>query len=85
MQDVQTAPPGTLALLVLYWYFTGTLLVLSCYKSTNTDPQRGPTHSQSPGKFKDGMGAIYGMAESIPDRSLVHELARDYIDALYTA
>jgi sphinganine-1-phosphate aldolase len=38
-----------------------------------------------PGKFKDGMGAIYGMAESIPDRSLVDDLAKDYIDALYTA
>jgi len=38
-----------------------------------------------PGKFKDGMGAIYGMAESIPDRSLVDDLAMDYIDALYTA
>ena len=37
------------------------------------------------GKFKDGMGAIYGMAESIPDRSLVGDLAKDYIDALYTA
>jgi hypothetical protein len=30
-------------------------------------------------------GAIYGMAESIPDRSLVDDLAKDYIDALYTA
>jgi len=37
------------------------------------------------GKFKDGMGAIYGMAESIPDRSMVDNLAKDYIDALYTA
>ena len=37
------------------------------------------------GKFKDGMGAIYGMAESIPDRSLVGDLAKDYIDALYAA
>ncbi|EKX36578.1 hypothetical protein GUITHDRAFT_97529 [Guillardia theta CCMP2712] len=38
-----------------------------------------------PGKFKDGMGAIYGMAESIPDRSLVDSIAKDYIDALYAA
>mmetsp|Transcript_31974 Transcript_31974/g.49938 ORF Transcript_31974/g.49938 Transcript_31974/m.49938 type:complete len:455 (-) Transcript_31974:193-1557(-) len=37
------------------------------------------------GEFKDGMGAIYGMAESIPDRSMVNALCSDYIDALYTA
>eukprot|EP00112_Aurelia_sp_Birch-Aquarium-sp1_P009240 Seg2040.7 transcript_id=Seg2040.7/GoldUCD/mRNA.D3Y31 product="Sphingosine-1-phosphate lyase 1" protein_id=Seg2040.7/GoldUCD/D3Y31 len=31
-----------------------------------------------------GVGALYGMAQSIPDRSLVTELARGYLDAYYS-
>jgi sphinganine-1-phosphate aldolase len=36
-----------------------------------------------PGQFKDGTGAIYGMAEAIPDKSLVGEIAYSFLDALY--
>eukprot|EP00299_Pterocystis_sp_00344_P015208 c7585_g1_i1.p1 GENE.c7585_g1_i1~~c7585_g1_i1.p1 ORF type:complete len:552 (-),score=120.54 c7585_g1_i1:70-1695(-) len=36
-----------------------------------------------PGEFKDGSAAIYGMAESLPDKSLVVSLSRAYIDALF--
>ncbi|KAA8499174.1 Sphingosine-1-phosphate lyase 1 [Porphyridium purpureum] len=35
------------------------------------------------GAFKDGQGAMYGLAASIPDRSIVGELAVAYVDALY--
>jgi sphinganine-1-phosphate aldolase len=38
-----------------------------------------------PGKFKDGSGAIYGMAASIPDKSLVSQVAYGFLDALYQA
>ncbi|KAL3877655.1 hypothetical protein ACJMK2_035330 [Sinanodonta woodiana] len=31
----------------------------------------------------DGMGAIYGMAQRIPDRSLVHEIVSLFLDASY--
>jgi sphinganine-1-phosphate aldolase len=31
---------------------------------------------------KDGMGAIYGMAASIPDKSLVTDITKGYLDAL---
>nr|XP_014341249.1 PREDICTED: sphingosine-1-phosphate lyase 1 isoform X2 [Latimeria chalumnae] len=31
-----------------------------------------------------GMGAIYGMAQSIPDRSMVSEISRLFLDCLYT-
>ena len=34
------------------------------------------------GQDKDGMGAIYGMAASIPDKSLVVDIARGYLDVL---
>lgn len=38
----------------------------------------------NPKAFKDGTAAIYGMAESIPDRSMVATMAKQFIDALYT-
>jgi len=38
----------------------------------------------APGDFKDGTGAMYGMAESIPDKSMVGEIAFGFLDALYT-
>ena len=41
-------------------------------------------HREHPNKFKDGQAAIYGMAESIPDRSLVDEVGRIFIDAMYS-
>ncbi|XP_074648039.1 sphingosine-1-phosphate lyase 1-like [Tubulanus polymorphus] len=31
-----------------------------------------------------GMGAIYGMAQSIPDRSMVSEIAQGYLNAVYS-
>ncbi|XP_034753533.1 sphingosine-1-phosphate lyase 1 isoform X3 [Etheostoma cragini] len=31
-----------------------------------------------------GMGAIYGMAQSIPDRSMVTEISRGFLDCLYS-
>ena len=37
------------------------------------------------GKFKDSKGAIYGMAATIPDRSMVDSLAYTYVDAQYAA
>lgn len=40
--------------------------------------------SEHPGHYKDGTAAIYGMAESIPDRSLVDEMGRIFVDAMYT-
>ena len=36
-----------------------------------------------PGKYKNGSGAIYGMAESIEDKSLVSEVANGFLDTLY--
>jgi sphinganine-1-phosphate aldolase len=36
-----------------------------------------------PGKFKDGSGALYGMAASIPDKSLVSQVSIFFLDALY--
>eukprot|EP00698_Gefionella_okellyi_P023577 TRINITY_DN809_c0_g1_i1.p1 TRINITY_DN809_c0_g1~~TRINITY_DN809_c0_g1_i1.p1 ORF type:complete len:463 (+),score=94.06 TRINITY_DN809_c0_g1_i1:1432-2820(+) len=36
----------------------------------------------APDKFKDGAGAIYGMAASTPDRTLVDALARAYMDTV---
>eukprot|EP00003_Mantamonas_plastica_P022827 TRINITY_DN3953_c0_g1_i8.p1 TRINITY_DN3953_c0_g1~~TRINITY_DN3953_c0_g1_i8.p1 ORF type:complete len:468 (-),score=99.42 TRINITY_DN3953_c0_g1_i8:4-1407(-) len=36
-----------------------------------------------PERFKDGMAAIYGMAESIPDKSLIHDMAYGYLDVMY--
>jgi sphinganine-1-phosphate aldolase len=41
--------------------------------------------SAPPGKFKDGSGAIYGMAAAIPDKSLVSQVAFGFLDALYRA
>lgn len=38
-----------------------------------------------PGKYKDGSGAIYGLAASIPDKSLVNWFAYAFLDTLYKA
>jgi len=38
---------------------------------------------QSPGKKAEGAGAMYGVAQAIPDRSLVDQMARGYIDVLF--
>lgn len=38
-----------------------------------------------PGKYKNGSGAIYGMASSIPDKSLVNQVAYGFLDTLYKA
>ena len=38
-----------------------------------------------PGTYKNGSGAIYGMAESIEDKSLVNEVAWGFLDTLYKA
>ena len=37
----------------------------------------------NPESFKGGSAAIYGMAQSIPDRSLVNEMTWIYLDSLY--
>ena len=39
---------------------------------------------QTPSSKGDGIGVVYGMAQSLPDRSLVTEIASSYIDGLYT-
>lgn len=36
-----------------------------------------------PERFKNGSAAIYGMAESLPDTSLIDDVAKGYIDTLY--
>lgn len=38
-----------------------------------------------PGKYKDSMGAMYGMAASLPDKAPVDALARVYLDTLLKA
>lgn len=37
----------------------------------------------NPQGFRDGSAAIYGMAASIPDKSMVQDLAKGFIDCLY--
>lgn len=36
-------------------------------------------------KYKDGAAAIYGMAETVPDRSIIGTIAKKYIEAMYIA
>ncbi|XP_042358066.1 sphingosine-1-phosphate lyase 1 isoform X2 [Plectropomus leopardus] len=38
---------------------------------------------ENPKEKTTGMGAIYGMAQSIPDRSMVTEISRGFLDCLY--
>ncbi|KAJ0004981.1 hypothetical protein NQD34_011195 [Periophthalmus magnuspinnatus] len=38
---------------------------------------------KNPKEKTTGMGAIYGMAQSIPDRSMVTEISRGFLDCLY--
>lgn len=38
---------------------------------------------KNPDKKIDGIGVIYGLAQSIPDRSIVSDIARLYLDGLY--
>lgn len=33
-------------------------------------------------KEKEGMGVIYGLAQSIPDRTMVQEIACKYLDSI---
>lgn len=39
---------------------------------------------KNPKERTTGMGAIYGMAQAIPDRSLVTEISRGFLDCLYS-
>uniref|UniRef100_A0A8D0LB81 Sphingosine-1-phosphate lyase 1 n=1 Tax=Sphenodon punctatus TaxID=8508 RepID=A0A8D0LB81_SPHPU len=39
---------------------------------------------KDPNAKTTGIGAIYGMAQSIPDRSMVAEISRAYLDCLYS-
>ncbi|XP_017279775.1 sphingosine-1-phosphate lyase 1 isoform X2 [Kryptolebias marmoratus] len=39
---------------------------------------------KNPKEKTTGMGAIYGMAQTIPDRSLVTEISRGFLDCLYS-
>ena len=36
-----------------------------------------------PGKYRDGSGAIYGLAASVPDKTLVSQVCFSFLDALY--
>mmetsp|Transcript_114281 Transcript_114281/g.277468 ORF Transcript_114281/g.277468 Transcript_114281/m.277468 type:complete len:559 (+) Transcript_114281:93-1769(+) len=36
-------------------------------------------------KYKEGAAAIYGMAETLPDRSIIGTIAKKYIEAMYVA
>ena len=38
---------------------------------------------RSPEDYKGGSAAIYGMAQTIPDRGLVNHMTWIYLDALY--
>lgn len=38
---------------------------------------------KTPGRKAEGAGAIYGMAQAVPDRAIVDEIARCFIDTLY--
>lgn len=38
---------------------------------------------KDPGQPVEGKMAMYGMAEALPDRSLVGDITRCYIDSLY--
>ncbi|CAG2168102.1 unnamed protein product [Oppiella nova] len=40
---------------------------------------------KTPEESGDGLGVIYGMAQTLPDRSLVTDIASHYMDGLYTA
>jgi len=40
---------------------------------------------QYPERFKSGMAAVYGLAESIPDGSIITDMTKGYIDILYKA
>ncbi|KAL2083235.1 hypothetical protein ACEWY4_021008 [Coilia grayii] len=42
------------------------------------------TIMKNPKEKTTGMGAIYGMAQSIPDRSLVTEISHGFLDCLYS-
>uniref|UniRef100_A0A6I8QK75 Sphingosine-1-phosphate lyase 1 n=1 Tax=Xenopus tropicalis TaxID=8364 RepID=A0A6I8QK75_XENTR len=39
---------------------------------------------QDPGAKTTGLGAIYGMAQTIPDRSMVTEISQAFLDCLYS-
>jgi hypothetical protein len=39
--------------------------------------------SAHPEKFKSGSAAIYGLAESLPDREMVGTLTKSFLDTLY--
>jgi len=39
--------------------------------------------ADNPNMFKNGSAAIYGMAESLPDGSVIDDMARGFIDTLY--
>lgn len=39
---------------------------------------------KNPAEKTTGRGAIYGMAQSIPDRSLVTEISHGFLDCLYS-
>ena len=36
-----------------------------------------------PDKSAEGLGVVYGMAQSIPDRSIVSDIACQYLNCLY--
>jgi len=38
----------------------------------------------NPKKFQDGAAVVYGMAEALPDRSMVSDMAKIFLDTLYT-
>jgi len=40
---------------------------------------------KNPKEKADGVGAVYGMAAGVPDRTLVNEIACGFLDALYLA
>ena len=38
---------------------------------------------QNSGAYRDGAAAIYGMAETLPDRTLVSDMSKSVLDSLY--
>lgn len=39
--------------------------------------------SKEPSKPVEGMGVVYGMAQAIPDRSIVSDIACTYLESIY--
>ena len=51
--------------------------------SSPTSPTAVAECMKLPDKSAEGMGVVYGMAQSIPDRSIVSDIACQYLNSIY--